>query len=47
MLRTELPSRGASEPVSRRAADLELLIATVLTGVAIVLATVIVPGLPA
>jgi hypothetical protein len=47
MLRTAVPQRRESEPISRRAADVELLIATVITGLAIVLATVIVPSLPA
>jgi hypothetical protein len=32
---------------SRRDADVELVVATILTGLAIILATVIVPGLPA
>jgi hypothetical protein len=47
MLRTTLPSPRAPERSSRHDADVELVVATVLSGLAIILATVIVPALPA
>jgi hypothetical protein len=47
MLRTTLPSRPAPETGSRRDADVELVVATILSGLAIILATVIVPAIPA
>lgn len=47
MLRTTLPSPRAPERGSRRDADIELVVATILSGLAIILATVIVPAIPA
>jgi hypothetical protein len=47
MLRTELPPPRAPEIGSPRDADVELVVATILSGLAIILATVIVPAIPA